>query len=230
MSRIAWRLVPDKSVIKRLLKWFVIINAVLAAFGIVVGGNAEFVGRVHGSSFLLVVSAAGLASIELGKTGDRLKVAWFVGSVCVLVTGVSLLALTWGAPLPDGAGKPVGTAAVIGVVATYCALISLICSRNLLRNICWSGALLHGLYVAFLIWFEITPFPGRILALFAVAQSACSLLAVIEFIGSRRTGSLESEPSERVVKFCPYCGATDLNVRPQLSECRKCEGKFRTFS
>ena len=94
MSRIAWRLVPDKSVIKRLLKWFVIINAVLAAFGIVVGGNAEFVGRVHGSSFLLVVSAAGLASIELGKTGDRLKVAWFVGSVCVLVTGISLLALT----------------------------------------------------------------------------------------------------------------------------------------
>ena len=52
MSRTASRLIPDKSVIKRALKWFVIFNAALAAFGIVTGGSAEFVGRVHGLSLI----------------------------------------------------------------------------------------------------------------------------------------------------------------------------------
>jgi len=227
VSRTASRLIPDKSVIKRALKWFVIFNAVLAAFGIVTGGSAEFVGRVHGTSFLLVVTAAGIASIELGKTGARLRVAWFVGSACVTATGFVLLALTWGVSLPGLAGRPLGTVAVVGVVATYCALVSLICSRNRLRTVCWSGALLHGLYVIALIWFEISPIPGRVLALFAVGLSACSLLAVIEFIGTRRAASTGSERAERPVKYCPYCGASSFAATSPVFECRDCGGKFR---
>ena len=230
MSRTAWRLIPDKSVAKRLLKWFVIINAVLAAFGILIGRSTEFVGRVHGTSFLIVITAAAVVSVQLGKTGGRFKVAWFVGSLCVSLTGFVLLALMWGVPLPEDAGRPLGTVAVIGVVTTYCALISLISSRSSLRTICWSGALLHGLYVCVLIWFGFTPLPGRILALLAVGQSACSLLAVIEFIGSWRAGGADSEPSEPLAAYCPYCGGAGLASMPTFLQCRDCGGKFRPIT
>ncbi len=230
MSRTIGRLIPDKSVVKRLLKWFVIVNAVLAALGILIGRSTEFVARVHGTSFLLVITVAAVVSVHLGKTGGRFKVAWFVGSLCVSLTGFVLLALTWGVPLPEGAGRPLGTAAVIGVVTTYCALISLISSRSGLRSVCWSGALLHGLYVCVLIWFEFAPLPGRILALLAVGQSACSLLAVIEFIGSRRAGGTDSEPSEPLAAYCPYCGGAGLVSMPTFVQCRDCGGKFRLIT
>ena len=59
MRSIANILPPNKSLVKRALKWIVIVNAVLAAAGIVVGGSTEFVARVHGTSFLLVVTATG---------------------------------------------------------------------------------------------------------------------------------------------------------------------------
>ena len=78
MSRTIGRLIPDKSVVKRLLKWFVIVNAVLAALGILIGRNTEFVARVHGTSFLLVITVAAVVSVHLGKTGGRFKVAWLV--------------------------------------------------------------------------------------------------------------------------------------------------------
>ena len=227
VSRIAWRLILDKSVLKRLLKWFVIINAVLAAFGILIGQNGEFVARVHGSSFLLVITAAGVMSIELGKAGDRLRLLWVVGSLCVVSTGVVLLALTWGVPLPEVAERPLATAAVVGVVATYCAVVSLISSRSRLRTVCWAGAVLHGLYVCVLIWFEVNLVSGRILALFAVALSACSLLAVIEFIGSRRIGVSKGDSAEQLPTYCPYCGAQSLVNMSTFSQCRDCGGKFQ---
>ena len=74
--------------------------------------------------------------------------------------------------------------AVAAVAVTYCAVVSIIAERAILRTICWIGALVYSCYVWALIWFEFDVIPGRILALLAVLQSACSLLAVIDFIAA----------------------------------------------
>jgi len=104
-----------------------------------------------------------------------------------------------------------------------------IAERARLRLICWAGALGHSCYVLVLIWFEISAMPGRVLALLAVGQSACSLLAVIDFIGSRRTTRGSAAPLTRSAQYCPYCGATDLVRSANHTECEGCGGQFQTM-
>ena len=229
VSSLAQILKPDKSQLKRVLKWVVIANAVLAAVGIVAGGNPDFVARVHGTSFLLVVTAASLVAIEQGKFRTEIKYVWPIGSACSTAIGVVVIALIWGFNPPDAVGRPVGSVAVGAVAITYCAVISVIAERARLRLICWVGALGHSCYVWVLIWFEISAMPGRALALLAVGQSACSLLAVIDFIGSRRATRVPESPSGRSAQYCPYCGATELVRSSGYIECAGCGGRFRTI-
>ena len=197
VSSIAQILKPDKSKLKRVLKWIVIANAVLAAVGIVIGGNPDFVARVHGTSFLLVVTAASLVAIEQGKFRTEIKYVWPVGSVCSTAIGVVVIALIWGFEPPEAIGRPVGSVAVAAVAITYSAVISEIAERARLRVICWIGALGHSCYVWVLIWFEISAMPGRALALLAVAWASskwpgfyisaagwCFLVGIMIFSGS----------------------------------------------
>ncbi len=221
-------LVPNKSQVKRSLKWIVIVNALLAAAGIVIGVGGEFVWQVHGTSFFLLITAGSLVSIEQGKFRPQLKYIWHVGSGCSLVTGLVVILLVWGVPLPDASARPVGSVAVAAVAVTYCAIISLIAERARLRAICWIGALIHSCYVWALIWFDFDAMPGRALALLAVAQSACSLLAVIDFIGSRRAASSNARPVQRVAKYCPYCGQTELSSVADHITCDTCGGRFHS--
>ena len=86
----------NKSLVKRTLKWIVIVNAVLAAAGIVIGGSTEFVARIHGTSFLLVATAASLVGIELGKFRTELKMIWPVGFGASLLMGLVVIAMIWG--------------------------------------------------------------------------------------------------------------------------------------
>ena len=118
VSSLAQILKPDKSQLKRVLKWIVIANAVLAAVGIVVGGNPDFVARVHGTSFLLVVTAASLVAIEQGKFRTEIKYVWPVGSACSTAIGVVVIALIWGFEPPEAIGRPVGSVAVAAVAST----------------------------------------------------------------------------------------------------------------
>lgn len=229
VSPIAQILKPDKSKLKRVLKWIVVVNAVLAAVGIVIGGNSDFVGRVHGTSFLLVITAASLVAIEQGKFRTEIKYAWSIGSACSAAIGVFVIVLIWGFEPPDAFGRPVGSVAVAAVAITYCAVISVIAERTRLRLICWIGALGHSCYVLVLIWFEISAMPGRALALLAVGQSACSLLAVIDFIGSRRATRGAASPLTRSAQYCPYCGATELVRSASHNECEGCGGRFQTI-
>jgi hypothetical protein len=223
-------LVPNKSQVKRSLKWIVIVNALLAAAGIVIGGSSEFVGQVHGTSFFLVITAASLVSIEQGKFRPQLKYIWHVGSGSSLVTGLVVILLIWGVPLPDALARPVGSVAVAAVAITYCAIISLIAERTRLRLACWIGAFIHSCYVWTLIWFDFNAMSGRVLALLAVAQSACSLLAVIDFIGSRRAASSNARPVQREFKYCPYCGQTELSPAANHTRCDTCGGRFHWVS
>jgi hypothetical protein len=108
-------------------------------------------------------------------------------------------------------------------------VISAIADRVRLRVLCWAGALGHSCYVLVLIWFDIGILPGRILALMAVGQTACSLLAVIDFIGSRRASAVDPAPSERKVEYCPYCGSKELTGSAGDMECKTCGGQFRTL-
>ena len=101
--------------------------------------------------------------------------------------GLVLIALFWGASPPDALGRPIGTVAVAAVAITYCGIISVIAERATLRTVCWIGALVYSCYVWALIWLDFDVMPGRILALLAVLQTACSLLAVIDFIAARRS-------------------------------------------
>ena len=229
VSSIAQILKPDKSKLKRVLKWIVIANAVLAAVGIVIGGNLDFVARVHGTSFLLVVTAASLVAIEQGKFRTEIKYVWPVGSACSTAIGVVVIALIWGFEPPEAIGRPVGSVAVAAVAITYSAVISVIAERARLRLICWIGALGHSCYVWVLIWFEISAMPGRALALLAVGQSACSLLAVIDFIGSRRATRIPAASLERSAQYCPYCSATELIRTAGYIECDGCGGRFQTM-
>ena len=220
---------PDKSKLKRVLKWIVIVNAGLAAIGIVIGRNGDFVAQIHGTSFLLVVTAASLVAIEQGRFRSEAKYVWHVGSVCSIVIGVVTIALVWGLQPPDSFARPVGSLAVVAVAVTYCAVISVIADRVRLRIICWAGALGLSCYVLALIWFDIGLMPGRILALMAVGQTACSLLAVIDFIGSRRVSADSPSSSDRKVEYCPYCGSKELTGPAGDIECKTCGGQFRTL-
>ncbi|GIT68620.1 MAG: hypothetical protein Ct9H300mP26_3070 [Acidimicrobiales bacterium] len=229
MSSLAQILKPDKSQLKRVLKWIVIANAVLAAVGIVVGGNPDFVARVHGTSFLLVVTAASLVAIEQGKFRTEIKYVWPIGSACSTAIGVVVIALIWGVQSARCRWSTCWLGSGRAVAITYCAVISVIAERARLRLICWVGALGHSCYVWVLIWFEISAMPGRALALLAVGQSACSLLAVIDFIGSRRATRVPESPSGRSAQYCPYCGATELVRSSGYIECAGCGGRFRTI-
>jgi len=230
VSSITQILKPDKSKLKRVLKWIVIVNAVLAAIGILVGGNSDFVAQIHGTSFLLVVTAVSLVAIEQGRLRSEIKYLWPVGSGCSVVVGVFTISLVWGFDPPDIFARPVGSFAVVAVAITYCAVISAIADRVRLRIICWAGALGHSCYVLVLIWFDIGIMPGRIIALMAVGQTACSLLAVIDFIGSRRALAVDLAPSERKVEYCPYCGSKELSEPAGDIECRTCGGQFRPLN
>jgi len=229
VSSIARILKPNKSQLKRILKWIVIVNAFLAALGIVAGGSPEFIARVHGTSFLLVIIAASLVAIEQGKFRSELKGVWLIGSSCSIVIGLTVIALIWGFGPPDSFARPLGSVAVVAVAVTYCAVISVIAERAGLRLICWIGALGHSCYVLVLIWFEINPFPGQVLALLAVGQSACSLLAVIDFIGSRRTTGTNTARHGKQAQYCPYCGTTELISSGKSTKCVGCGGRFQTI-
>ena len=230
MRSIANILPPNKSLVKRALKWIVIVNAVLAAAGIVIGGSTEFVARVHGTSFLLVVTAASLVSIERGKFRTQLKMIWPIGSGSSLLMGLVLIALFWGASPPDALGRPIGTVAVAAVAITYCAIISVIAERATLRTVCWIGALVYSCYVWALIWLDFDVMPGRILALLAVVQTACSLLAVIDFIAARRAARDISDAPRRAVEYCPFCGSTEISASMGETKCNTCGESFRLVS
>tara|TARA_Y100000590_G_scaffold197330_1_gene224133 strand:+ start:16116 stop:16808 length:693 start_codon:yes stop_codon:yes gene_type:complete len=221
---------PNKSLVKRTLKWIVIVNAVLAAAGIVIGGSTEFVARVHGTSFLLVITAASLVSIELGKFRTQLRMIWPIGSGSSLLMGLVVISLIWGASPPDVLGRPIGTVAVAAVAITYCAIISVIAERATLRAICWIGALVYSCYVWALIWLDFDAMPGRILALLAVLQSACSLLAVIDFIAARRAARDNAVAPHRAAAYCPYCGSTELSISTGDMKCNACGQSFRLLS
>ena len=230
MSSIAQIIRPVKEHFKRALKWIVIANAGLAVIGILFGGSTDVVLRVHGTSLLVAVSAVSLAVIEQGRFRAKFKSVWLAGSVCSAALGLTLIALTWGIDPPDSFGRPVGSIAVISVATTYCAVISAIAQRVRLRRVCWGGAYGHSLYVLAIIWFQFDFMPGRILALLAVGQTACSLIAVIDFIGSRRSTIAGSELSELKAQYCPYCGAEDLTRLIDVIECRDCGGRFQTLN
>ena len=223
-------LARNKSLVKRILRWVVIVNAVLAAAGILIGGGAEFVARVHGTSFLLVTTAASLVTIELGKFRSQLRFIWPVGSGASFLVGLVVIAIIWGFSPPDALGRPIGTVAVAAVAITYCALISVIAERLALRAICWVGALLYSCFIWAFIWFDFVAVPGKILALLAVLQSACSLLAVIDFLATRRAARDRASASHRVAKFCPWCGSTEVVPYARDFRCNTCEQSFRLLS
>ena len=220
----------NKSLVKRTLKWIVIVNAVLAAAGIVIGGSTEFVARIHGTSFLLVATAASLVGIELGKFRTELKMIWPIGFGASLLMGLAVIAMIWGVSPPDALGRPLGTVAVAAVAVTYCAVVSIIAERAILRTICWIGALVYSCYVWALIWFQFDVIPGRILALLAVLQSACSLLAVIDFIAARRAARDGASAPYLSVEYCPYCGSADVSVSLGETKCTTCGESFRLRS
>jgi len=217
---------PGKTGLKRVLKWVVVANAALAAIGILVGGSSGFVAQIHGTSFLLVATAASLAAIEQGRFRSEIKYLWHVGSVCSIAIGAFAIALVWGLEPPNAFARPVGSLAVVALAATYCAVISAIGDRGRLRTICWAGALGLSCYVLALIWFDIGVLPGRLLALIVVGQTACSLLAVIDFIASRRVPADSPSPSDRKVEYCPYCGSKQLTRSNGDLECKTCGGQF----
>ena len=220
---------PGKARLRRGLKWIVIANAALAAIGILAGGSGGFVVQIHGTSFLLVITAASLVAIEQGRFRSEIKYLWHVGSACSIAIGVISVALVWGLEPPDAFARPVGSLAVVAVGVTYCAVISVIADRVRLRIICWAGALGFSCYVLALIWFDIGVMPGRLLALMAVGQTACSLLAVIDFIASRRVPADSPSRSDRKVEYCPYCGSKELTRSDGDLECKICGGQFRTL-
>ena len=224
MARI---LKPDKSKLKRVLKWIVIVNAGLAAIGIVIGRNGDFVAQIHGTSLLLVLTAASLVAIEQGRFRSELRYVWPVGSACSTVVGLVVVTLVWGFQPPDVFARPVGSMAVVAVAVTYCAVISVIADRVRLRLVCWVGALGHSCYVLVLIWFEVGLMPGTVLALMGVGQTACSLLVVIDFMGSRRAASVSSRSLDRKAKFCPYCGDKELVGSDGKIGCKNCGGEFQ---
>ena len=154
---------------------------------------------------------------------------WWSGSAGSAAIGVCVIGLRWWVEPADAFGRPGGSVAVVAVAITYCAVISVIAERARLRLICWIGALGHSCYVLVLIWFEISAMPGRALALLAVGQSACSLLAVIDFIGSRRATRGAASPLTRSAQYCPYCGATGLVRSASHNECEGCGGRFQTI-
>ena len=116
------------------------------------------------------------------------------------------------------------------MAVTYCAVVSIIAERAILRTICWIGALVYSCYVWALIWFEFDVIPGRILALLAVLQSACSLLAVIDFIAARRAARDGAGAPYLSVEYCPYCGSADVSVSLGETKCTTCGESFRLRS
>ena len=229
MSSFAQIIRPVREHFKRALKWIVIANAGLAVIGILFGGSADVVLRVHGTSLLVAVTAVSLAVIEQGRFRAKIESVWIAGSLCSVALGVTLVALIWGFNPPDSFGRPVGSIAVVAAATTYCAVISAIAQRTRLRRACWGGAYGHSLYVLVIIWFQFDFMPGRILALLAVGQTACSLIALIDFIGARRSTIVGSKRSELKAQYCPYCGAKDLTRPIDVIECRLCGGRFQTL-
>lgn len=226
MNSVRGRLTAYRALVKPTLKWLVIVNALLAAVGILTGASNDLVARIHGTSFAVILTTASLVVIGQARAKTGAWYLWSCGTVCSLVSGAVVVALIWGFEPNDALGRPYGSIAVASAIATYCALIQLIAERKILRRICWGSALIYGLYGWFLIWFSIDLIPGRVLGLLAVVQCACTLLAVIDFLGSRRALRQKEAPIH-AVSFCPFCGSDNLVAESQHVVCADCDLRFK---
>ena len=73
MNSVRWRLTAYRALVKPILKWLVVVNALLAAVGILTGASNDLVARIHGTSFAVILTTASLVVIgqARAKTGAR---------------------------------------------------------------------------------------------------------------------------------------------------------------